>query len=759
MIDINALNPYKEIVEHKFVIQKNKTAFFVFEIFGSTVNNLSQEQTEKLTYFFKQFLKGVETQICFYKLESPFSFSKQKKYLISLVTDKSTEKIDEKITNQLQDIENIEDSTLTFPRYFITIHASKLKKLKDIYDVVDRSICSFFNHKVLKTQQLLSFFKKIYFPFNEPVKSTNNQINDELLPSKVEFRKKTILIENKISAIKTIVKYPTILRNYFFFDNVFNFEGASVCVKLNNVSSTQVKADMDRSFRMLIVNKETSAKHVSEQIDYDHQNDVIMNLLEDIVVGNEKVNNITFHMMLTAKNKKDLKEKQQRLDEICKLNNFVFSDNLFSQQEAFTDFLPTFRKKINRKKFLTSQIIPTSSFANSFPFTYSNMFDEKGFLLGQLANGGFAFFDINVRDSQRKNSNMFILGTTGSGKSFTIKKILSQLLLKNQKVILLDPEREYKSFAHNFDGTWVDVGKASTGKVNPLQFFPSLDEETNEVVSHIMFLEQFFTLTCSFSSRELKMLIKLIKEFYKAKGITADNARTLTAEQFPTFDDLIAFVINQKIFNDKISIDNIIIELSTFEKDSIDGQLWNGHTTLKLDNQLVILDLLSLSGNKRVVNAQMFLILKFLESVIKNNKEMQKDQKITIAIDEAHLLIDKDFPVALDFIYQMSKRIRKYNGGLIVITQNINDFVGDKSIIKKSTGIINNCQYMLLFQLNSGDVKALNQLLVGNATLTAEEQHLLTIFKTGNCLFQTSQIQRFQLRILSSIEERVDFKT
>jgi hypothetical protein len=506
-------------------------------------------------------------------LESPFSFSKQKKYLISLVTDKSTEKIDEKITNQLQDIENIEDSTLTFPRYFITIHASKLKKLKDIYDVVDRSICSFFNHKVLKTQQLLSFFKKIYFPFNEPVKSTNNQINDELLPSKVEFRKKTILIENKISAIKTIVKYPTILRNYFFFDNVFNFEGASVCVKLNNVSSTQVKADMDRSFRMLIVNKETSAKHVSEQIDYDHQNDVIMNLLEDIVVGNEKVNNITFHMMLTAKNKKDLKEKQQRLDEICKLNNFVFSDNLFSQQEAFTDFLPTFRKKINRKKFLTSQIIPTSSFANSFPFTYSNMFDEKGFLLGQLANGGFAFFDINVRDSQRKNSNMFILGTTGSGKSFTIKKILSQLLLKNQKVILLDPEREYKSFAHNFDGTWVDVGKASTGKVNPLQFFPSLDEETNEVVSHIMFLEQFFTLTCSFSSRELKMLIKLIKEFYKAKGITADNARTLTAEQFPTFDDLIAFVINQKIFNDKISIDNIIIELSTFEKDSIDGQL------------------------------------------------------------------------------------------------------------------------------------------------------------------------------------------
>jgi hypothetical protein len=81
------------------------------------------------------------------------------------------------------------------------------------------------------------------------------------------------------------------------------------------------------------------------------------------------------------------------------------------------------------------------------------------------------------------------------------------------------------------------------------------------------------------------------------------------------------------------------------------------------------------------------------------------------------------------------------------------------TIQKYSEAIINNCQYMMLFQLNSGNVNNLSHLLTGSATLTKEEEKLLTILETGNCLFQISQIQRLKLSILASEEEFELFKT
>jgi type IV secretory pathway VirB4 component len=96
--------------------------------------------------------------------------------------------------------------------------------------------------------------------------------------------------------------------------------------------------------------------------------------------------------------------------------------------------------------------IPSSALAAGFPFVFSNLKDDQGFFLGMMDNGGAVVFDLNKINNQRKNSNMFIIGTSGSGKSFTTKKLLSQLLLNNQKLIILDPEREYKSFCEKFNG-------------------------------------------------------------------------------------------------------------------------------------------------------------------------------------------------------------------------------------------------------------------------------------------------------------------
>src|ERR1044071_4524977 len=153
----------------------------------------------------------------------------------------------------------------------------------------------------------------------------------------------------------------------------------------------------------------------------------------------------------------------------------------------------------------------------------------------------------------------------------------------------------------------------------------------------------------------------------------------------------------------------------------------------------------------------MFLILKLLENEISLFRDKNENRKLTVVVDEAHLLIDKNNPIALNLLYQQSKRIRKYNGNIIVITQNINDFVGDETIKKYSTAIINNCQYSMFFKLNPGDINDLNKLLRTNK-LTDKESEELAILLTGNCLFKLEK-QRFFLKVLASEKELEMFKT
>lgn len=110
----------------------------------------------------------------------------------------------------------------------------------------------------------------------------------------------------------------------------------------------------------------------------------------------------------------------------------------------------------------------------------------------------------------------------------------------------------------------------------------------------------------------------------------------------------------------------------------------------------------------------MLLVLKWLDNeIIKNrdyNLRFGASRKIVIVIDEAHVFIDSKYPIALDFMYQMAKRIRKYNGMQIIITQNVKDFVGTEELARKSTAIINACQYSFIFPLSPNDMHDLCKL-------------------------------------------------
>ncbi len=147
----------------------------------------------------------------------------------------------------------------------------------------------------------------------------------------------------------------------------------------------------------------------------------------------------------------------------------------------------------------------------------------------------------------------------------------------------------------------------------------------------------------------------------------------------------------------------------------------------------------------------MLLVLKYIDNeIIKNrdyNTKYHANRKIVVVIDEAHVFIDAKFPIALDFMFQLAKRIRKYNGMQIVITQNIKDFVGSEELARKSTAIINACQYSFIFSLAPNDMQDLVKLYEKAGGVNETEQEEIVQAPRGQAFVVMSPTSRSSFTI------------
>ena len=596
-----------------------------------------------------------------------------------------------------------------------------------------------------------------------------NKYKEWIKPAKIKFNIAKFFVDKDCYRVYNLIDYPLQVGNAWAA-SFFLLDRTKVVMKFNPMPRMDSEKQIDKAI-MEMESKLGKAGRSSTQIDYQTHLDTLRQLLVSLKNNNEQLFNVNTYITSEESAKKDVRA-------MLKQQGFRYSE-MFSRQ--IDGFISSNISRLDSMKS-TKRGMPTTTLAASFPFISNSLQDENGMYLGD--NEYPVFVDFFKRDRERVNSNMMIIGKSGSGKSYATKTLLTNLAADNCKIFILDPENEYKTLTKNLGGKFIDVGSSLQGIINPFHIITSLDasedekveyDEYGEVVEkeivenvddsfaqHLQFLEQFFRVILEgINSDAFEVLNSLVIDMYKEKGIDyKTNLSKFKPEDYPIFDDLYNLILRRlKTAKDDFSMKNLMTVETYIKKFATGGRnsaLWNGPTSIETNENFVTFNFQSLvaGNNPTVTNAQMLLVFRYLNNEIINNKDFNakyhKNRKIIVAVDEAHIFINPKYPIALDFMAQMAKRIRKYGGMQIVITQNLADFIGTEEIKRQSTAVINACQYSMIFSLAPNDVNDLTELYKKSGGINEEEQNSIVTAGVGQAFLITGPTSRTTVQVMAN---------
>jgi type IV secretory pathway VirB4 component len=573
-----------------------------------------------------------------------------------------------------------------------------------------------------------------------------------LIPDKVDFNLMRTKQDNKTLTHFVVNGYPLNVNNAWGA-GLFDMPNTKVVMKLTPVEKSKAIKRIDNAITEL---SGAASNKASSLIDKATHIGTLSALLTRLQNDNETLLDVT--LTITAYDEQGKNSVKRTVKRKLRELGFSCGEAIGRQADAYltTGFYD---------KLKASRGIQSSTVAACFPFVSNAIVEENGLLTGE--NELPVFVDFFKRDSERVNSNTVIVGKPGSGKSYAAKTLLCNLASGGTKIFVLDPENEYGKLAASLGGKVLDAGSPKHGIINPFQIIGSLRDENdgeagNDFYAHLRFLEQFFKLTfAGLNSDCMEILNKAALDTYRKKGVTGDTRlEDLNSDGYPTFDDL-AKTIDEMVEAeaDSYTLSRLKIVqnyLSKFKSGGRNSALWNGASSFGLSENFVVFNFQRLLADKNeaVANAQMLLILKWLENEVIKNREYNSrngtSRKIAVVIDEAHLFIDEQYPVALDFMFRLAKRIRKYDGMQIVITQNIKDFAGTPEIARKSTAIINVSQYSLIFSLSPDDMTDLCSLYAKAGEINKSEQASIVYNPRGRAFFIYGSASRTNIGITAT---------
>jgi len=446
-----------------------------------------------------------------------------------------------------------------------------------------------------------------------------------------------------------------------------------------------------------------------------------MELRDKIQRGQEKLFQVSIYMTITADSLSELNKITKMLETVMQTRLFYIKTATFQQIEGLQSILPRSENKLNQKRNLDS-----SSAALTFPFVSSELVQESGILYGiNKSNSSLVIID----RYSLNNANSIIFAQSGSGKSYTAKVEILRHLMQGTKVIVIDPEREYKQLAKSVNGTYIKLSVNSKEKINPFAYTLNSITEENNLPEQIQDLTELISLMVgSLTSEERAIVDKALLATYKTFGLNSrKNGKVPKTILYPTLKD---FYKELKALKQKDLCDR----LERFVKGSLE-EVFNAQTNIELNNRLVVFDIKDLNESLRSI--MMMVVANFV-----NNEVKQNPQKRMLVIDEGWMLLQE--PESARFVSNLVRRARKYYLGVTIISQQANDFLS----LDYGKAIASQSSLRVLMRQDTTTIKKVAE----EFHLSDYEQHYLLTCDRGEAIVIADQ-NHVAVKVVASEEE------
>lgn len=436
----------------------------------------------------------------------------------------------------------------------------------------------------------------------------------------------------------------------------------------------------------------------------------VRDLMLEMSSNDQNLFKTTFHIVIYGDSVEDLDMATKTIENTASRSNVNIKTLLAQQEQGFNTVLP-----LGLTQTSLERVLKTDSLAVMIPFDTQELNHRDGNYYGENAISG-SMIRYNRRSGQ--NFNGFILGMSGSGKSFSAKNEITQqrLVHPDDVFIIIDPENEYGPLARYFDGSVIDIQNGIGTTLNPfhMDFAYSDDEQGREkdprAAKSLMiqsFVEQIHAPIQGgyggLNANEKGVIDVIVRELYvpylpylNSFRVGGENYGKLQdMDKSPTLNDF----YNALTRHQDVAAQRMAASINMYVNGSID--LFSGHTNVDLSNNFIVFNTQQTETNIRSLVMQQILDLAW-STVLENAR---KGVNTWIYIDEIYLLFKT--PAQTEYVRDLFKRGRKYGASITGISQNIDEIIRNE----EARLMVANSTFLLLFNQTKTDQNELSSIL------------------------------------------------
>lgn len=435
-------------------------------------------------------------------------------------------------------------------------------------------------------------------------------------------------------------------------------------------------------------------------------------LTNDFTRRNQNIVLVTFVVAVFASSLEELDKLDEQLKRKASKVQIQIRVLNWQQEYGLTTALP-----VGIKKVAVQRIMTTESSAMLIPFSVKELFQEDGIYYGLNAESdGMILYNRTLG----QNYNGMILGMPGSGKSFKVKEIITNIMLNtNDDIYVIDPEREYLKIAQAYHGESVFIENGSKVYLNPFDLdmddFDGNDPVKNKADYIATIIDIAIGGRFGLSNPERSLIDRVVNEIYEPYIKHLDRTRkSIDLKAVPTWVDF----YNHMLAIPLAEAQNMALSMERYVKGSQD--IFSHRTNVDTNNRFVVYDIKNIGSGLKELGLHICLNA-IWNRMIENSK---KGKKTWIFLDEFHLFLSTK--TSAEYIQDLWKRGRKWYGIPTAITQNVEE------ILKSEYGrtILNCCGFVMMMNQSPMNLVQLSNIF----NISQEEQKYINNAPSGQGL-------------------------